>query len=69
MPFPCTILDTENVRVANRFTGESCMLTPQAVAVFDTIMGAEMFGLWEVVRKGIAWFREYYPKEYMILLD
>jgi hypothetical protein len=24
---------------------------------------------WEVVRKGLAWFREYYPAEYMILLD
>jgi hypothetical protein len=25
--------------------------------------------LWQTVRKGLDWFREHYPKEYMVLLD
>jgi hypothetical protein len=28
-----------------------------------------MVGLYDIVRKGTAWFRKYYPKEYMVLLD
>lgn len=69
MPFDCMILDKEPVEVKNRFSGEPCMLTPEAVAVYDTIMGAEMFGDYDTVQKGLDWFIEYYPKEYFILLD
>lgn len=69
LPFDCTILDTEPVEVRNRFGGESCMLTPEAVAVYDTIMGAELISDHKTMRKGLEWFRKYYPKEYMILLD
>jgi hypothetical protein len=63
------ILDTENVRVANRFSGESVMLPPDAVAVYDTMMGAEMVGDYKTVRKGLDWFRRHFPAEYMVLLD
>ena len=45
------------------------ILTPEAIAVYDTIKGAEMVGLWKVVRKGLDWFRRHYAREYMILLD
>jgi hypothetical protein len=69
LPFDCAILDTEPVEVRNRFGGESCMLTPEAVAVYDTIMGSELIGDYKTVRKGLDWFRKHYPKEYMILLD
>ena len=31
--------------IANPFTGESCELTPEAVAVYDLIKGGEMLGL------------------------
>ena len=68
-PFDCMILDTEPVEVVNPFSGESCMLDPVAVAVYDTIRGAEVFGQYQVVRKGLDWFRRFYPAEYMILLD
>ena len=37
LPFKCMILDKEPVRVSNPFSGESCMLTPEAVAVYDVI--------------------------------
>lgn len=69
LPFKCMILDTEPVLVKNRFSGEGIMLTPEAVAVYDSIMGAEMIGSYDIVRKGIDWFREHFPEAYMVLLD
>ena len=69
LPFDCQVIDKEPQEVKNPFTGESCILTPEAIAVYDTLKGAEMFGLWDTVQKGLDWFRKYYPKEYMILLD
>ena len=68
LPFS-VIMGTESEVVANRFTGESVTLPPDAVAVYDTIMGAEMFGQYKTVRKGLDWFRRYFPAEYMVLLD
>lgn len=69
MPFPCRILDDGPVRVSNRLTGESVMLPPDAVAVYDTMTGAEMMGDYKTVRKGLDWFRKHFPAEYMVLLD
>ena len=69
LPFDCTIYDKEPVVVTNPFSGESCTLTPEAVAVYDTLKGAEMVQDYNLVRKGLDWFSENFPKEYMILLD
>lgn len=69
LPFDCAVLDTEPVRVTNPFSGDSCMLTPEAVAVYDVVMGALLFDDHKTVRKGLDWFRQHYPKEYMVLLD
>ena len=69
LPFDCMILDVEPVLVRNPFSGESCMLTPEAVAVYDTIKGCEMVGDYEMMRKGLNWFAENFPAEYMTLLD
>ena len=69
LPFDCKILDEHNVLVTNPFSGESCELTPEAVAVYDTLKGAELFGEYTTVRKGLDWFRKYFPKQYMVLLD
>ena len=55
--------------IANPMTGESCELTPEAVAVYDLVKGAEMLGLYKTVRIGLDWFRKNYAAEYMILLD
>ena len=55
--------------IANPFTGESCELTPEAVAVYDLVKGAEMLGLFKTVRIGLDWFRKNYAAEYMVLLD
>lgn len=69
LPFKDIFVGTENEIVTNPFSGESVELTPEAVAVYDTIKGCEMFGDYTGVRKGLDWFRKYYPNEYMILLD
>ena len=68
-PFKVQVLDTEPVKVTNRFGGDSVMLEPLAVAVYDTIMGAELIGEYGEMQKGMQWFRKYYPAEYMTLLD
>ena len=69
LPFDCMVLDSEPVLVSNPFSGESCMLAPEAVAVYDTLKGAEMTGDFKTVRKGLDWFVKYFPNEYMTLLD
>ena len=69
LPFDCAILDTSPVEVRNPFSGESVVLPPDAVAVYDTITGANMIGDYKTVRKGLDWFRKYFPAEYMVLLD
>jgi|TARA_R110000803_G_scaffold131445_1_gene198723 hypothetical protein len=69
LPFQCKIYDKGPVKVINQFSGESCMLEPDAVAVFDSIKGAEITKEYDMAQKGLIWFRKYFPKEYMILLD
>ena len=69
LPFDCKILDKDPVEVANPYTKETCMLKPDAIAVYDTIKGAEVFKEERLVRKGLDWFKEHEPKAYMILLD
>jgi hypothetical protein len=69
LPFKCMILDNEPVEVTNPFSGQSCILVPEAVAVYDCITGANITGNYDMVRKGLDWFMEHFPQEYMILLD
>lgn len=69
LPFECVIYDKEPVEVKNKLTGASCMLEPEAVAVYDTIIGSVFTGNYDKMYEGLDWFRENYPKEYMILLD
>lgn len=55
--------------VQNRFSGETVTLTPMAEAMYSWITGCEAVGKYEDMQIGLQWFRENYPKEYMILLD
>ena len=68
-PFPVEIIDTKPVEVENPFSKQKVKLQPTAVAVYDYIKGAEMIEDFDMVEKGLDWFREHYPKEYMVLLD
>ena len=60
---------TVEVTVKNRFSGEPALLPWFAVAVYDTLMGAEQFGDYDTVRKGLEWFKKYFAKQYMVVLD
>jgi len=55
--------------VANRFSGERTSLPWFAVAVYDLIMGAEQLEDYNTMQHGLDWFRQYFPKQYMTLLD
>ena len=68
-PFEVEIIDTKPVEVENPFSKQKVTLLPTAIAVYDCIKGAEMLGEYDTVEKGLDWFREHYPKEYMVLLD
>ena len=57
------------IDVPNRFSGEKASLPWFAVAVYDLIMGAEQFKDYDTMQKGLDWFRQYFPKEYMTILD
>ena len=41
----------------------------RTVAVYDLIMGAEQFDDYETMQQGLDWFRQYFPKQYMTILD
>ena len=73
---------TEMETVTNPFSGQSIAMPKFAVAVYDVIMGTNMVAEqydkvhgwgsspeWNTVRKGLDWFRQYFAKEYMVLLD
>ena len=71
LPFDVGLSDepTTTDTVANKFNGEEVQLPQFAIAVYDTIRGAEMLEDYRTVRKGLDWFRRHFAKEYMVLLD
>ena len=56
----------EEIIVKNRFTGEPALLPWFAVAVYDTLIGAEHY---DVMQKLLDKFSRMNAKAYMILLD
>ena len=68
LPFPCIVLENPE-EITNKFSGEKVILPPDAVAVYDTIKGAELVGNNDHLRKGIDWFIENEPEAYTKLLD
>ena len=57
------------IDVDNRFSGETASLPWFAVAVYDMIMGSERLEDYKTMQQGLDWFRKYFPKQYMTLLD
>ncbi len=66
---PLTLFDSTPIEVKNPFSGESCVLCPEAIAMYDLIKGAEMLKDYEIFDKAMAAFIKRWPKEYMILLN
>ncbi len=64
---------TKMISVANRFNVvgnyQACMLPAFAVAIYDTIIGAEQTEDWDTMQKGLDWFSRNFTKVYMTLLD
>ena len=60
---------TVEVTVKNRFSGQSTTMPEFAAAVYDAIIGSEMFGDYDTVRKGLDWFKQHFAKQYMVVLD
>ena len=69
MPFNCSVYLDKEIEIANRCTGEKTKMPGYAASVYDTIIGAERFEAWEIVRAGLDWFRQHFPKQYMVVLD
>jgi len=63
------VYDTEPVEVKNPFSGESAMLSPEEVAVYDYLKGCELMGDYTSLRRALDWFSRANPEAYMTLLD
>lgn len=60
---------SEGDTVSNPFTGESVELTAEELSMYDLIMGAQMLQRYDVMQKGLGWFRRENAEAYMVLLD
>ena len=64
---------TKLMTIHNRFSDEtftqSCKLPSFAVAIYDTIIGAERTEDYTLMQKGITWFQKNFTDAYMKLLD
>jgi hypothetical protein len=69
IPYKGITVGTKSEIVTNPFSGASCLLTPEAVAVYDIIKGCEYTRNYYSMQQGLEWFQNNYPKEYMLLLD
>jgi hypothetical protein len=64
---------TKEITVGNRFNDEHyqqyAKLPAFAVAIYDTIIGAEQTEDYDTMQKGLDWFSRNFTKEYYVLLD
>ena len=64
---------TKEMTIYNRFSDEtfqqSAKLPAFAVAIYETIIGAEQTEDYDTMQKGLSWFSVNFTKEYMALLD
>ena len=64
---------TKVMTIGNRFNDEHSQqyakLPAFAVAIYDTIIGAERTEDYDTMQKGLDWFSRNFTKEYMTLLD
>ena len=64
---------TKMMNVMNRFSDENttqyACLPAFAVAIYDTIIGAEASEDYKLMQKGLTWFQKNFTNEYYVLLD
>ena len=63
----------KEMMIHNRFNDEnhqqSSKLPAFAVAIYDTIIGAEQTEDYKTMQKGLTWFQKNFIKQYYTLLD
>ena len=60
---------TKELTIQNPYSNDSAVLPAFAVAIYDTIKGAEITEDYDIVRKGLDWFKKNFAREYIVLLD
>ena len=55
--------------VQNPFTGDTAELTAEELSMYDLIMGAQVTQNYDIMQKGLDWFRRANGEAYMTLLD
>ena len=57
------------VTCENPWSSEKCELPDFAATIYYNIKDAEWTENYDVVRKGLDWFKKYFAAQYMTLLD
>jgi hypothetical protein len=52
-----------------RLLANTAELTAEELSMYDLIMGAQVTGNYDIMQKGLTWFRRENPSAYMTLLD
>ena len=60
---------TKEHTITNPYSDQSTTIPAFAVAIYDTIKGAEHTQDYDLMQKGLDWFSRNFTKQYMILLD
>jgi len=64
---------TKEITIGNRFNDSEhqqyAKLPAFAVAIYDTIIGAERVEDYTLMQKGLTWFQKNFTEEYYTLLD
>ena len=64
---------TKEITIGNRFNDvdhqQFAKLPAFAVAIYDTIIGAEQTEDYKLMQQGITWFQKNFTEEYYTLLD
>ena len=59
----------KEMTITNPYSNDSVKLPAFAVAIYDTIKGAERTEEYDIVQKGLTWFQKNFSSEYYTLLD
>ena len=60
---------TKEMTLTNPYSGETTTVPAFAVAIYDTIKGAEHTQDYTLMQKGLDWFSRNFTKQYYTLLD
>ena len=59
----------KEMTITNPYSNDSVKLPAFAVAIYDTIIGAEHTEDYTTMQKGLTWFQKNFVNEYYTLLD